>query len=74
VHLFRQYFFAKKLQSQNLTIEKLRKALLYEKLVSKMLMKLTPDGVIPCFSFGVSYEEQILISFDHFYFQKLLVP
>ncbi len=37
----RQYFCAKNLQSQNDTREKLRKALLYEKFVRKMLMKLT---------------------------------
>jgi hypothetical protein len=36
-----QYFGAKKLQSQNKTREKLRKAFLYEKFAHKMLMKLT---------------------------------
>ncbi len=37
----RQYFCAKKLHNQNVTREKLRKALLYKKFSSKMLMKLT---------------------------------
>ncbi len=36
-----QYFCAKKFQSQNVTREKLYKALLYEKFFRKMLMKLT---------------------------------
>jgi len=40
-HLLRQYFCANILQSQNVTREKLHKALLYKKFVSKMLMKLT---------------------------------
>jgi len=44
-HLFCQYFFAKKLQSQNVTREKPRKALLYEKFEHKIMMKLTP-GII----------------------------
>jgi len=39
--LLYQYFCTKKLQSQNLTREKLRKALLYKKFAHKMLMKLT---------------------------------
>jgi hypothetical protein len=38
--LLRQYFDAKKLQSQNITREKLHKTLLYEKFACKMLMKL----------------------------------
>jgi len=39
--LLRQYFCAKKLKSQNVTKEKLSKALLYKKfVVRKMLMKL----------------------------------
>jgi hypothetical protein len=38
-------FVSKKLQSQNVTRKKLRKALLYEKCALKMLMKLTTqDG------------------------------
>jgi len=39
-----QYFWAKKLQSQNVTREKLRKALSYKKICVfyKMLMKLSP--------------------------------
>jgi len=37
-----QYFWAKKLQIQNVTAEKLRNLLLYEKCMCKMLMKLTP--------------------------------
>jgi len=41
--LLRQYSFAKKLQSQNVSREKLRKALLYKKGARKMLMKLTPE-------------------------------
>jgi hypothetical protein len=40
----RQYSCAKKLQSQNVTREKLCKALLYQKFVRKMLMKLTAGG------------------------------
>jgi len=44
LELFCQYFLAKKLQSQNITREKLRKAFLYEKRVRKMLMKSTPDS------------------------------
>jgi len=40
--LLRQYFCTKKLQIQNVTIEKLFEALLYEKFWHKMLMKLTP--------------------------------
>jgi hypothetical protein len=40
--LLRPYSCAKKLQSQNVTREKLRKRLLYEKGDWKMLMKLTP--------------------------------
>jgi len=40
-HLFCQYFFAKKLQSQNVTSEKLLKAFSYEKFEQTMLMKLT---------------------------------
>jgi len=43
VHLH-WYFCSKKLQSQNVTREKLFKALLYKKFTRKMLMKLTPDG------------------------------
>jgi hypothetical protein len=39
--LFCQYFFAKKLQSQNVTREKQCKALLYQKCSRKMLVKLT---------------------------------
>jgi hypothetical protein len=40
--LLRQYFCARKLQSQTVTREKLCKTLLYEKDKLKMLMKLTP--------------------------------
>ncbi len=39
--LLRHYLCTKKLQSQNVTKEKLCIALLYEKLSNKMLMKLT---------------------------------
>ncbi len=42
LNLLHQYFCAKKVQSQNVTREKLRKALSYKKIVRKMLMKLTP--------------------------------
>ncbi len=42
--IFRQYFFTKKFQTQNVSREKLRKALSYEKFAIKMLMKLT-EGV-----------------------------
>jgi hypothetical protein len=38
--LLGQFFCAKKLQSQNVTRKKLRKALSYEKFLLKMLMKL----------------------------------
>ncbi len=38
-----QYSFGKKLQSQNVSSEKLRKTLLYEKTDYKMFVKLTPD-------------------------------
>jgi len=38
--LLRQYFCAKKLQSQNVTREKLHEAILYKKFARKMLMKL----------------------------------
>jgi len=41
-----QYSFAKKLQSQNVSREKLHKALMYEKGESKMFMKLTPESFI----------------------------
>jgi len=44
LRLLRQYFYTKKFQSQNVTREKLRKALFYQKFSSKMLMKLTPGG------------------------------
>jgi len=40
--LFCQYPFAKILQSQNVTTEKLSKALLYEKSAGKILIKLIP--------------------------------
>jgi len=40
--LLRQYYCDKKLQSQNVTREKLLEALLYKKFEHKMLMKLTP--------------------------------
>jgi hypothetical protein len=40
--LLRQYFFAKKLQSQIVTREKLHKTLLNKKVEHKMLLKLTP--------------------------------
>ena len=43
-HFFCQYFGAKKLQSQNVTREKMHNLLLYEKHARKMLMKLTPAG------------------------------
>jgi len=39
-----QYFCAKKLQSQNVTREKMRNLLQYEKFASKMLIKLTSGG------------------------------
>jgi len=39
--LLRQYFGTKKLQSQNVTREKRRKVLQYEKFACKMLMKLS---------------------------------
>jgi len=42
---FCRYFFAIKLQSLNVTREKLRKALLYEKCSRKVLMKLTPEEI-----------------------------
>jgi len=38
--LLRRYSFAKKLQRQTIIVEKLHKALLYEKDMCKMLMKL----------------------------------
>jgi len=38
----RQYYCAKKLQSQTVIREKLRKTLCYEKGVHKMFVKLTP--------------------------------
>jgi len=41
-------FCAKKLQSQNLTREKLHKVLLYKKRTHKMLMKLTPGLNLDC--------------------------
>jgi len=40
--LFHQYSFAKRLQSQTLIREKLRKTLSYEKPAIKMLVKLKP--------------------------------
>jgi len=40
--LLHQYFCVKKLQSQNVTKEKLHKELLFEKFARKMLMKLNP--------------------------------
>jgi len=43
--LFRQFLGAKKLRSQTVIREKLRKALLYKKFVPKMLMKLTTGGI-----------------------------
>jgi hypothetical protein len=42
MRILRQYFSAKKLQSQNVTREKVLKVLSYEKFPSKMLMKLIP--------------------------------
>jgi len=45
--LLQQYFCAKKLQSQNVTKEKLREALSYEKFAHKMFVKLTPGGILP---------------------------
>jgi len=39
--LFHKYFWAKKIQSQNVTREKLREALLYKKISNIMLMKWT---------------------------------
>jgi hypothetical protein len=42
VRLLRQYFCAKKLQSQNIAKEKMPQILLYQKFVRKMLIKLTP--------------------------------
>jgi len=38
-HLLQQYFCGKKFQSQNVTREKLRKALSHKKFERKMLMK-----------------------------------
>jgi len=53
--LLRRYSFAKKLQSQAVMIEKMRKAILYEKGVSKMLMKLTQAALkIRHWGFGPS--------------------
>jgi hypothetical protein len=46
VPFFCQYPFAKKLQSQNVTREKLRKALSYKKCAHKMLMKLTRGQIV----------------------------
>jgi hypothetical protein len=40
---FTPIFFCQKLQSQTVIREKLRKALSYEKVESKVLMKLTPE-------------------------------
>jgi len=52
---FLPIFLRPKFQSQNITREKLRKALSYKKFVSKMLVKLTPVfhhelSLIPYFS------------------------
>jgi hypothetical protein len=44
--LLRQYYCDKKLQSQNVTREKLLEALLYKKFEHKMLMKLTPGKAL----------------------------
>jgi len=44
----RQYFCAKKLQSHNLTREKLHEALSYKIVTRKMLMKLTPGTKAAC--------------------------
>jgi len=41
----RQYFSAKKFQSQNIIRETLGKALSFEKFAHKMLMKLTPGKI-----------------------------
>jgi hypothetical protein len=41
--LLRGYSFAKKLQSQTVTREKLCESLSYEKVLSKMLVNLTPE-------------------------------
>jgi len=46
-----QYFWAKKLQSQNVTREKLCKALLYKIFLCKMLMKLAPKNLETANSF-----------------------
>jgi len=42
--LLRQNSFAKKLQTQIVSIYKLRKKLLYKKAACKLLVKLTPGG------------------------------
>jgi len=47
-HFTHQYFCAKKLQSQNVTKEQLRKALSYEKLSHKMLVKSTTSCLPAC--------------------------
>jgi len=49
--LLHRYSFAKKLQSQIVTREKLQKTLLYKKGVHKMLMKLTPGAGAIAFEF-----------------------
>jgi len=41
--LLRRYSFAKKLQSQTVTREKLCESLSYEKVLRKMLVNLTPE-------------------------------
>jgi len=45
----------KKLQSQAVSREKLRKTFSYKKVMSKMLMKLTPYSPIPLFARKSSY-------------------
>jgi hypothetical protein len=52
----RQYPFAKKLQSQTVSREKLCKTLLYEKAASKLLVQLTP---------GVDFTNGLPSAFTH---------
>jgi len=49
-HFTQTFFVPKCFLRQNVTRETLREALLYEKLVRKMLMKLTPAQLVPTIS------------------------
>jgi hypothetical protein len=62
---------APKLQSQNITREKLRKALLHEKRVSKLLMKLTSAYAFHQLLSAKSYNLSLPTFFIHF--PKLLI-